>query len=211
MGAGRSPHLPARDDLRRAVTRAAGTVYGRPVSEVSERPSPDLTRREAVAGAILLVSGLALGASACSRPLEKGFFTAGEMDVLEELCETILPQTGTPGARAAKVHDFIDGMMTTWASATTQAATRAVLKRVDDAGGGRFARLGEGGRAAIVQRLDAAAFAAEDKAWAAFKKLVLLGSYTSEIGATQELAYLPVPGDWKADVKLTPDMRAWAE
>ena len=173
--------------------------------------SAGMSRRDALVAAIALVAGASLGPAACSRPLEQGFFRGAEMQVLEELCETILPQTDTPGARAAKVHDFIDGMMTTWASVTTQAATRGVLKRVDEAGEGRFARLGEGERTAIVQRLDAAAFAAKDKAWAAFKKLVLLGYYTSEIGATQELAYLPVPGDWKPDVTLTPDMRAWAE
>ena len=180
------------------------------MSHQSLRPSTDLTRREAFAGAILLVAGLVAGPSACSRALEQGFFAAREMRILEELCETILPQTDTPGARAANVHEFIDGMMKTWASEATRKDIRALITRLDAEAKG-FAKLAAADRAAFVKRFDSAAFAAKDKVWASLKKLVLLGYYTSEIGATQELAYLPVPGDWRPDVTVTPTTRAWAE
>jgi hypothetical protein len=170
----------------------------------------ELTRRSALGAAIALVTGVAVGPGGCSGPLKTGFFSAAEMNVLEPLCETILPQTDTPGARAANVHGFIDGMMKTWASPQTSQILRALLQRLDSEAAG-FAKLGAAEQLAFVERFDAAAFAAKDKAWAQLKRLVLLGYYTSEAGATAELAYLPVPGDWKPDIPLTPDMRTWAE
>lgn len=193
-------------NLVQAVQAAIVAGVGQPTPEAPV----ELTRRNALAAAIALVAGAAMGPAACSRPLEQGFFNAREMPLLEDLCETILPATDTPGARAANVHGFIDGMMQTWASEDTRTNLRALLRRLDGEALG-FARRSGPEQAAFVQRFDAAAFAPDDKAWSAFKKLVLLGYYTSEIGATQELAYLPVPGDWKPDVRLTPEMRAWAE
>lgn len=164
-----------------------------------------------MANAILLVAGVSPMAAACTLPLKSGFFRSGEMQLLEELCETILPQTDTPGARAANVHGFIDGMMTTWASKATQSSLRSVLKRIDEEARGRFSQLEQAKRSALVDRFDAAAFATNDKQWAQLKKLVLLGYYSSEVGATQELAYLPVPGEWRPDVPVTADTRTWAE
>jgi hypothetical protein len=42
------------------------------------------------------------------------------------------------------------------------------------------------------------------------KELTLLGYFTSEVGATQSLAYLPVPGKYEGCVKMTPGQKAWA-
>ena len=35
------------------------------------------------------------------------------------------------------------------------------------------------------------------------KELTVLGYYTSEVGATQELAYLPIPGHYEGDYDFT--------
>lgn len=167
----------------------------------------ELSRREALFEAILLVGGVAAAPGALARPLAAGFFAAGEMRLIEELAETILPQTDTPGARAAKVHDFIDGMMRSWASEPTRGTVRALLGRID----GDFVGMTPAGRTAWLSRFDAAAFAARDADWALFKRLVLLGYYTSEIGASRELVYLPVPGEWRPDMAVTAQTRTWAE
>lgn len=42
------------------------------------------------------------------------------------------------------------------------------------------------------------------------KELTLLGYFTSEVGATQALAYVPVPGRYEGCVKMTPGQKAWA-
>ena len=138
------------------------------MSDQATRPAAGLSRREAIASAILLVAGVVAGPAACSRPLEQGFFRAREMRLLDALCETILPQTDTPGARAAKVHEFIDGMMTSWASQETARAMRALLQRIDSEASASFSRIAARERTDFVPRFDAAAFAAKDAAWAQF-------------------------------------------
>ena len=40
--------------------------------------------------------------------------------------------------------------------------------------------------------------------WPTIKGLILIGYYTSEIGASQELRYVLVPGRFDPDVKLEP-------
>lgn len=42
------------------------------------------------------------------------------------------------------------------------------------------------------------------------KELTLLGYFTSEVGATQALAYVAVPGQYVGCVKMTPGQKAWA-
>ena len=41
------------------------------------------------------------------------------------------------------------------------------------------------------------------------KELTVLGYYTSEIGSTQELVYLPVPGRYDGDYELAEIGRQW--
>ena len=47
-------------------------------------------------------------------------------------------------------------------------------------------------------------------ALALLKQLTLLGYFTSEIGASQALAYDPVPGSYRGCIGLNPGQRAWA-
>jgi len=42
------------------------------------------------------------------------------------------------------------------------------------------------------------------------KELTLLGFFTSEVGATQALRYLPVPGKYVGDYPYKKGDRAWA-
>ena len=46
--------------------------------------------------------------------------------------------------------------------------------------------------------------------WPRLKGLILIGYYTSEIGASQELRYILVPGHFDPDVPLEPGDRAWS-
>jgi len=66
---------------------------------------------------------------------------------------------------------------------------------------------------ALLQAMDtgAAPFTQDDQRF--FRQLkgyVAFAYYTSEPGATRELAYLPVPGGFTGDVKVTPSTRTWA-
>jgi hypothetical protein len=43
------------------------------------------------------------------------------------------------------------------------------------------------------------------------KQLTLWGYFTSEVGAKQALAYLPVPGRYEGCVTVAADAKPWAE
>ncbi len=43
-----------------------------------------------------------------------------------------------------------------------------------------------------------------------FKSLTLTGYYTSEVGATKELAYLAIPGGYKGNFPFSKIGKAWA-
>jgi hypothetical protein len=42
------------------------------------------------------------------------------------------------------------------------------------------------------------------------KELTLLGYFTSEVGATSALDYVPVPGRYEGCTTLEPNQKAWA-
>lgn len=119
--------------------------------------------------------------------------------VLAEIVETIIPATDTPGAKAARVHVFVDLML----AHCTPAERRQTAIAAIDALGERFTAASPEERIAQLQSIDADALAL-------LKELTILGYCTSEIGATQALAYVKVPGAYRGCVPLGPDQRAWA-
>lgn len=119
--------------------------------------------------------------------------------VLAEVVETIIPATDTPGAKAARVHVFVDAMLASWVPPDGRTA---VLNAID-ALGEPFLAAPQADRIARLQTLDATALAL-------LKELTILGYFTSEIGATRALAYDKVPGVYRGCVPLAPGQRAWA-
>ncbi len=90
-------------------------------------PSPPLNRREAIRSVIAMLGGVALaGGSGLLAALDRtaaaveaasghvlpGDFTAAQIALLDEIAETILPATKTPGAKAAKTGAFMALMVT---------------------------------------------------------------------------------------------------
>src|SRR6202011_3841146 len=76
-----------------------------------------ITRREAILRVTALLGGVALvGGTAlltgCREENTDAPFTADEIAYLDEIAETILPQTSTPGAKAAKTGAFMALMVT---------------------------------------------------------------------------------------------------
>ena len=104
-----------------------------------------LTRREAVLrvsallGTVTFVGGSAL-LSACERERPAvaagtgiGKFTAEDIAFLDEIAETILPETSTPGAKAAKTGAFMALMVTDTYDARNQRIFRDGMRKVDEA------------------------------------------------------------------------------
>ena len=114
-------------------------------SENTREDTPEMiTRREAVLRVSALLGGAALiGGSAfitgCrdesgDRATAGSFaaFTTEEIAFLDEVADTILPTTSTPGAKAAKTGAFMALIVTDSYKAEDQKAFRAGMKTLDD-------------------------------------------------------------------------------
>lgn len=136
--------------------------------------------------------------------------TAEQTSLLAEVAEVIIPTTNTPGAKAAGVEAFIIRVLRDCHPLAEQESFYAGLTKIDAAGrqahGKAFAELAPEQKIALVR-----ATAEQDKAF--FKRLrefVVTGYFISEIGATQALEYLPIPGRFEGDVPMQPGQKAWA-
>ncbi len=125
--------------------------------------------------------------------------SAAQGAVLAEVAETIVPKTSTPGAKDARVHVFVDSALKRCATADQQ---RAAVAALDSLGAG-FAALPSAEREARLKAIDGPTFAL-------LRDLTLVGYFTSEVGATEALAYVAVPGRYRGCTDLKPGQKAWA-
>ncbi|WP_338762785.1 gluconate 2-dehydrogenase subunit 3 family protein [Massilia sp. METH4] len=185
---------------------------------------PDGARRSALLhiGALGALCGLALSgdilaAVAAPKGAKLELLSADELALTGVLAELIIPQTDTPGALAVGAHRTIDHLLKACVLEPEQAAFRAGLARIDDvarsSAGKRFTALPHARQVALLTNLDngAAPFNGEDQRF--FRQLkgyVAFAYYTSEAGASKELAYLPVPGGFTGNVKINRSTRTWA-
>jgi hypothetical protein len=99
-----------------------------------------ITRREAVLRVTALLGGVAIlggssfitGCRAEHRGAD-GEFSADDIAFLDEVAETILPETSTPGAKAAKTGAFMALMVRDSYSPDEQKIFRAGFAKIDDA------------------------------------------------------------------------------
>jgi hypothetical protein len=96
-----------------------------------------IRRVSAVLGGVAFVGGSGL-LTACEKanlPVDgtPGQFTAEDIAFLDEIAETILPETKTPGAKAAKTGAFMALMVTDSYSPADQTIFRDGMVKVDDA------------------------------------------------------------------------------
>jgi hypothetical protein len=156
----------------------------------------------------------------------------GRLRRVEALAEVVIPETDTPGASAARVHEFIDVMLTDFYSSEERALFLDGLAGVEAEARARFGsedlgQLSVSDLGALVSELDAAAYPDADAEPASaatvqraaiegrppfmrtLKELVVAGYYTSEIGQTVELRLMPF-GAFDADVPYEEIGRSWA-
>jgi glucoside 3-dehydrogenase (cytochrome c) hitch-hiker subunit len=162
-------------------------------------------------------------------------FTAADGGVLDEIAETILPETSTPGAKAAKTGAFMALMVTEAYDARQQQVFCAGLGQVDEAcrkaHGVAFMQATPAQRLSVVEALDReqksamdartptrtnrapAAPAAPDEPAHYFrmmKELALLGYFTSEIGYTKAMRHRESPGRFDPCAPQAPGDKIWA-
>jgi len=127
-----------------------------------------IDRREAIRrvsfllGGITLVGGSTLIA-ACDRErppvnVPIGEFTVADIDFLDEVADTILPETKTPGAKAARTGAFMALMVTDTYDADDRKRFRAGMLKLDEASqkanGVRFMSATPAQRLSLLEALD---------------------------------------------------------
>ena len=141
---------------------------------------------------------------------ERQFTTVGRF------ADVIIPRTDTPGAIDAGVPSFVDQMLSTWFAADERDAFLLQLERLDAEAerrfGVAFAAADDSSCERLISEIAVAADAGAPSELNLFfrkmKELTLVGYYTSEVGATQELRRMPM-SEWKADVPYDSIGRAW--
>lgn len=143
-------------------------------------------------------------------------------EMIDTMAEIIIPATDTPGASAANVDRFIDAIVgESWLEEDRKrfmAGLEEAQARAKKQYGAPFGELSAEEQTAFVAELDDKHFGVsaetpdqeEPPFYRTFKELVIIGYYTSEVGATQELKTSMVPGYYDGDVPYEEIGRAWS-
>lgn len=136
-------------------------------------------------------------------------------DIVVAMTDIMIPVTETPGAKAAKVNEFIDLILSEWCTEAEKAVfldgLADVDKRTNELFGHGFAAASPKEQAAVVQIFDEELATRRNgklpehiPAWeqtlvlpffAQMRRLTLVGYYTSSIGQDQELKIEIIPGE----------------
>ncbi len=186
-----------------------------------------LNRREALARLSLLLGGALIGGNAYLRgaPLEgkttSPEFSADELALMDEIGETIIPATDTPGAKSVGIGAFMAMMVRDCYTDENHAIFKAGLGKIDSAARAKFGKsflsASSAERTELLNGLDQEqrrhhAHKTEKEPEHYFrmlKQLTVIGYFTSETGATKTLRYAEVPGGYDGNAPYKKGDRAW--
>ena len=204
-----------------------------------------MERRELLKMIAILTGGAVIGGdvflSGCRTSVKErtGLLNASNIATLDEVGDTIIPVTDTPGAKATKIGEFMNVYSTDCYRPEVQKAFTEGLASLDADCKKQFSKtfvdLTPEQRTTVLTGLEAEAKAynnkknekekiARDAAKASMKdflgepphyytlmkQLTLLGYFTSEIGMKQALRFLPVPGKYDGAYPYKKGDKAWA-
>jgi hypothetical protein len=149
-----------------------------------------------------------------------------QRDLLADLVELIIPTTDTPGAKAAGVHDYIINVMINCREPKAQLNFINGLTDLDtyslDNYGKTFITCNIYEKTAILDHSDAHSEYKNKlinkisnkllgrSFFTTLKDLTVQGYCTSELGATQGLAYDYIPGAYSACIPILKHQKSWA-
>lgn len=136
--------------------------------------------------------------------------SASQISQIAELADVIIPSTNTPSAKAANVQDFIVKVLQDCYPIAIQEVFYSGLEKLNAESKSRFGN--DFVTATIIQKNDLVKEASVNnfQFFKLAKELTVSGYFTSEIGATQALEYLPVPGKYIGCLPLNRNQKAWA-
>lgn len=188
-----------------------------------------MNRREALARVAWILGGTVVGASlfleGCTRKATAdvaSLFEPATTDLLGDIADTILPPTNSPGAKEAGVGTFIPVMVRDCYTTDQQKIFIEGLGQLERAArdkyGSVFQKLNASDRTALLTTIDKEAKDYQrnkpsddpDHYFSLFKQITLLGFFTSELGATQALRYVQIPGRFDGNYPYKKGDKAWA-
>jgi hypothetical protein len=204
-----------------------------------------MERRELLKMIAVLTGGVVIGgdvflAGCTSKTADASVFSAANIALLDEVGETIIPTTTTPGAKATKIGDFMKTMVTDCYTADQQKVFAEGIAGLNaactKANGKSFMDCTPDQRKSFLIALEKEAKeynkqkdekekAAVEKAraernpdfvpapshyYTMIKQLTLFGYFSSEIGSKQALRFLPVPGKYDGAYPYKKGDKAWA-
>ena len=184
-----------------------------------------MDRRAALARLMAITGTIALGGelfvTGCRRTDKHVAtpFTAGDVAFLDEIGETIMPTTDTPGAKAVGIGAFMTMMVNDCYDDAAHAAFQSGMAEIDATSRSRhgrsFVQCTPAERHEMLSAIDREMSAQEKKRgetphyFSMMKELTLLGYFSSEIGCTHALRYVETPGSYDGDVPYHKGDRAW--
>jgi hypothetical protein len=158
-------------------------------------------------------------------------FTPHQNDTVVAMIDLILPATDTPGAKAARVNEFMDVILTDWATEGERARFLAGLNEVDSRSnalfGKNFVDVTTFQQTTLLQAFDDSIdwlhgpvpektenppdfpfIQLKGEFFRSFKLMTIHGYYTSEVGMTQELKWEVIPGAYHGCTPLVTEKKA---
>ncbi|MEO6229463.1 MAG: gluconate 2-dehydrogenase subunit 3 family protein [Ferruginibacter sp.] len=189
----------------------------------------NMTRRDLLQNVAILLGGSIVGGSVFSisgcKSTDKqvnAMFNEKQVALMNEIADTILPETTSPGAKAAKVGDFMAVMVLDCYEEPNQKVFMDGLKKIDELSEAKYSKsfmeADPKQRTELLTELDKEQKAYQDKKgngdpshyFRMMKETTLLGYFTSKEGATQALRYIAVPGKYDGNVPYKKGDKAWA-
>lgn len=184
----------------------------------------DLLKMIAAATGMAMVGGdlLAQGLTVADKVPVETLFNKADISLLDEIAETILPRTDTPGAKdsgagaqmATIISNCFDQNQRTLVKEGLLALQALCLQRFKQ----NFPALTAAQKLQILTELDTEAktqLATAQKHQMAphyftvLKQQSIFAFFTSKVGATEVLRYVAVPGRWDGDYPYKKGDRAW--
>ena len=187
-----------------------------------------MDRRKALQNITLLVGAGALAGTmalpGCKSAPKKAEDLSQEDTIafMDEIAETIIPKTDTPGAKEAAVGAFMAVMVQDTYTKEDQQRFIDGLNKINQASENEFKKefmnLTAEQRTALLTKIDKEAGeyntnreeGSPPHYFTYFKDLTVLGYFTSEPGATKALRYVSVPGRFEGCIDYKQGDKAWA-
>jgi hypothetical protein len=162
------------------------------------------------------------GCKTDSKQETRSFFSSEQSALLDEIGETILPETDTPGAKSVNIGAFMQKMVNECYSLQNQTIFVNGVEEIRSDFEKKYSisfvkgtktqreeylnsvNISMGQYKKIKQKDD------PEHYFTMLKQLTILGYFTSEIGASQTLQYIAVPGRYDGSYPYKKGDKAWA-